>query len=202
MEIDELEGLKVRVTYVTDGPHQVAEIIQVCRIQVSAGSPRTQQGVGDGRPASSSGNQEATQTDSFVGTVTDIDEDDNTIRVQKGDGGNLQTFHYDKNTQVLGADGDPVKIDELEDVKVRVTYHTKGVRQVADKIEILRHQVPNLADRTLQAAGDGFATSGAGGGESPLENATRAAWFTAQRAPRDARVADALFGGGSGRWRF
>ena len=66
------------------------------------------------------------ESSSFVGRITQV-ENDGEVRVENGTG-EWETFTYDDNTEVVDAAGNDVPLDELEGVKVRVTYHTEGIK--------------------------------------------------------------------------
>ncbi len=103
------------------------------------------------------------ESSSFVGRITQV-ENDGEVRVENGTG-EWETFTYDDNTEVVDAAGNDVPLDELEGVKVRVTYHTEGIKQVADKIQVCRVQVNSVTPRSsLTGEGPG------GPGDKPGEH--------------------------------
>ncbi|MBI82774.1 MAG: hypothetical protein CMJ81_06235 [Planctomycetaceae bacterium] len=148
MPIDETEGLRVRVTYKTVGGKQVAEKIEVLRHQFSATGPRALSNVESNLTPSGSGTQTATTSETFVGRVQQVEEDGQ-IRVENSRG-QWETFQYNDKTQVTDAQGNKMSIDETEGLRVRVTYKTMGGKQVAEKIEVLGHQLPGSGLRTLR----------------------------------------------------
>jgi hypothetical protein len=50
VNLDELAGVKVRVTYHTEGTQQVADVVQVCRVQVAATAAGRLHGLAEGGP--------------------------------------------------------------------------------------------------------------------------------------------------------
>lgn len=103
-------------------------------------------------------NQQA--ADTYVGRVQQV-EKDGQIRVENSRG-EWETFDCTKSTKVVDAQGNSVPIDETAGLRVRVTYQTVGTRQVADKIEVLRHQFSASGPRALSNVESGPATSGSG----------------------------------------
>ena len=150
--LDELEGVKVRVSYHSEGTKQVADKIQVCRVQVKATALRSSL-ADDATHTNADSTREATrESSSFVGRVTQV-ENDGEVRVENGKG-EWETFTYDENTEVVDASGANVPLDELEGVKVRVSYHSEGTKQVADKIQVCRYQVTAAELRSYFRNGD------------------------------------------------
>ena len=173
--LDELEGIKVRVTYHTEETKQVADKVQVCRVQVNPAAPRMN--LADDVPlVPLDPTLDATsQNSSFVGRIAQV-ENDGQVRVKNGKG-EWETFTYNGDTEVVDAAGNDVPLDELEGVKVRVTYHTEGTKQVADKIQVCRFQVDSVAPRT-GLSGDAFHSAV----ESPLDATSQSSSFVGRIA--------------------
>ena len=107
--------------------------------QLVFGPPRFPPGYGTNPVQSISTINATSESSSFVGRIMQV-ENDGEVRVKNGIG-EWETFTYDANTEVVDAAGNEVPLDELEGAKVRVTYHTEGIRQVADKIQVSRFQI-------------------------------------------------------------
>ncbi len=110
--------------------------------QLVFGPPRFPPGFGTNPAQSISTINATSESSSFVGRITQV-ENDGEVRVENGTG-KWETFTYDANTEVVDAAGNDVPLDELEGAKVRVTYHTEGIKQVADKIQVSRVQVNSV----------------------------------------------------------
>ncbi len=103
-------------------------------------------------------NQQA--ADTYVGRVRQV-EKDGQVRVENSRG-EWETFDYTKNTKVVDAQGNSIPIDETAGLRVRVTYQTVGTSQVADKIEVLRHQFSATGPQALWGSESSLTPSGSG----------------------------------------